>query len=573
VDSFDEQMLGIESINYCINPKCRQRQNPAGSETCFACETPLLINNRYRAVRMLYRSERNQRERNEIFELQDFGVGEAGSEVPKILKVLTDDRDSDLVRLFQQEELILRQLKHLAVPQVFPGGYFTCETSCGKRLHCLAMEKIEGKNLKDWLEENGIISENQAIIWLKELTKILDAVHSKDWFHRDIKPSNIMCRPDGNLVLIDFGTATEIMSGTYIHKYENCDVTLVCSTGYTPPEQMNCAAIPKSDLFALGRTFVHLITGQRPDCLPTTTKAELIWRKLAPQISAPLADLIDEMMANDSQHRTQNTSAVLQRLAEIEALDLVVQKFKYKAAIKTIIISRYIGLKLLKSRWLQLGLGASLFLGSMGFKLVAPQLAVRFNNCAVDRYQEGRLEEAQLCVKLALTLDSKLEESYYIQGLIFDAKRDFMAARDRYEKSMTNVADKSLNNLARLDLLEKQYAAAIPRLEKGLQLVKEVDLKSALHKNMGWALLEKGDYQQAENHLNEAIVLDRTRASAYCLLARVREAQKDSSGAVTAWQSCLKYAPNDKNRPELANWVIQARQRLEFPANQGLQQQ
>ena len=568
MDSFDEEMLGMESISYCINPKCQQRQNPSESDTCLACNTPLLVNNRYRATRMLY-----QNDRTEIFELQDFGFGEAGWDVPKILKVLTDDSNFNLVRLFQQEEMILRQLKYQAVPQVFAGGYFTFETSYGMNLHCLAMEQVEGENLGIWLEKNGIISETLAIDWLKQLTNILEAVHNKGFFHRDVKPSNIMCRPNGSLVLIDFGAAREVMSSTYIDKYENHDVTLICSPGYTPPEQMNRAAIPKSDLFALGRTFVHLMTGKHPDCLPKTARKELIWRKLASQISPPLADLIDEMMAGDSQRRPQNTSTVLQRLAKIECLDITVQNFKYKAALKIVINSSYWGKKLLKSRFVQLGVGASLVLGFMVGKLVVPKLAIYFNDSAAASYELKNLDSAQFYLKLAVMLDPQLGESYYTQGLIFDAKRDFHAARDRYEKAVANVPAKSLNNLARLDILEKQYAAAIPRLEKGLQLVKEVDLKSALHKNMGWVLLESGDYQQAESHLSKAIALDTQRASAYCLLARVRETQRDSSGAFTAWQSCLRYAPNEKYQPEVENWVIQAQQRLQVPENQGFQQQ
>ncbi len=565
MDSFDEQMLGEESVSYCINPKCQQRQNPYGADNCLACDTPLLINNRYRAVRMLHQSDRT-----EIFELQDLGFPESGWEIPKILKVLTDNSNPNLVRLFQQEELILRCLKSLEVPKVLPGGYFTFQTIDATKLHCLAMEEIQGTNLEQWLKENGSISENQAIDWLKQLTKILNGVHSKGFFHRDIKPSNIMCRPDGSLVLIDFGAARKITSDTYIDKYENCDTTLIVSSGYTPPEQKNRAAIPKSDLFALGRTFVHLLTHQHPDCLAKTATGELIWRDLAPQISGNLANLIDEMIAVDSQRRPQNPCTVLQRLDRIECANLTVSNFFRQAASKINFIYPYIRLNQINYRLIGLGVGISLFLGTTAFKLFAPQWAVFFNNCAADSYESDRLNSAQFYLDLALIIAPKLGESNYIQGLIFDANIDFKAARNSYEKAIMSVPEKSLNNLARLDILEKQYSNAIPRLKRGLQLVKEVDLKSALHKNMGWALLEIGDYRQAEIQLNSAIALDSDRASAYCLLGRVREAQKDSSGAFTAWHNCLKYAPNEKYQPELDKWVIEAKNRLEVQGNDGV---
>lgn len=564
MDSFDEQMLGEESVNYCINPKCQQRHNPYGLDNCLACNTPLLINNRYRAVRKLY-----QNDRTEIFELQDLGFRALDWEVPKILKVLADGGDPNIVRLFQQEELILRQLKSLAIPKVFPGGYFTVEISCCTLLHCLVMEKIPGYNLEEWLKSNAKISEERALDWLKQITQLLESVHNQGFFHRDIKPSNIMCRPDGSLVLIDFGAARKITSDTYIDKYENCDTTVILSHGYTPPEQVNRAAIPKSDLFALGRTFVHLLTGKHPNCLAVTATGKLSWRELAPQISVNFADLIDEMMAAESQHRPQNPSIVLQRLDRIECANLTVSNFFRQAASKINFIYPYIRLNHRNYRMIGLGVGVSLFLGTTAFKLFAPQWAVYFNNCAADSYESDRLNSAQFYLNLALMMAPKLGESNYIQGLIFDANIDFKAARNSYEKAIMSVPEKSLNNLARLDILEKQYSNAIPRLKRGLLLVKEVGLKSTLHKNMGWALLEMGDYQQAEIQLNSAIALDSDRASAYCLLGRVREAQKDSSGAFTAWHNCLKYAPNEKYQPELDKWVIEAKNRLEVQGNDG----
>jgi len=565
MDILNEPMLPEESINYCINPKCQQRQNPDGIDTCLTCNTALLINNRYRAVRILHQSDRT-----EIFELQDLGFGESGCDTPKILKVLINDNDPNLIRLFQQEELILRQLQHLGIPKVFPGGYFTFETIDGNRLHCLVMEQVEGKNLEQWLQEYGTISQEQAIDWLKQLTNILKYVHSQGFFHRDIKPSNIMCPPDGTLVLIDFGAARGIKSDTYIDKYQISDTTLILSSGYTPPEQLNRAAIPKSDLFALGRTFVHLLTGRHPNCLAENVTGKLIWRGLATQISVDLADLIDDMIAVSSQLRVQNPSTLLQRLAEIECGNFTVSNFLRKAASKSNFISRYRKFQYLNSLPVKLRLGMSLFLGIIVFKLSAPQLAVFLNNCATDNYAADNLDGAQICINLALMMVPSLDESHYTQGLIFDAHKNFYAARNSYEKAIISVPEKSLNNLARLDILEKRYSAAVPRLKRGLLLVKEVDLKSALHKNMGWVLLEMGDYQQAAIQLNGAIALDSDRASAYCLLGRVREAQKDRSGAFTAWQSCLKYAPKEKYQPELDKWVIEAKNRLEVQGTDGV---
>ena len=79
---------------------------------------------------------------------------------------------------------------------------------------------MNGPNLEQWLkqQQNRPISQAQAIVWLKQLLEILDLVHNQQYLHRDIKPSNIMIRPDGQLVLIDFGTAREI-TRTYLGKW------------------------------------------------------------------------------------------------------------------------------------------------------------------------------------------------------------------------------------------------------------------------------------------------------------------------------------------------------------------
>jgi serine/threonine protein kinase len=91
------------------------------------------------------------------------------------------------------------------------------------------------------------ITQAQAIDWLQQLVDILEKVHRLNYFHRDIKPQNIMRKPNGQLVLIDFGTAREV-SETYMAKVEGgLNVTGIVSPGYTPPEQTNGKAVPASD--------------------------------------------------------------------------------------------------------------------------------------------------------------------------------------------------------------------------------------------------------------------------------------------------------------------------------------
>jgi WD40 repeat protein len=186
------------------------------------------------------------------------------------------------------------------------------------------MEKIEGENLQEWSEKRGNrpISERQAIDWLTQLANILHEVHQQQLIHRDIKPSNIMLKPDGQLVLIDFGIAREITE-TYEQKLVAGQVTATHTYGYAPLEQVIGRAVPQSDFFALGRTFVYLLTGKHPDEIGNNyrdpnTDDDWNWREAALKVSDLLVDFIDKLMARPIQERPADTQAILKQLVEIK---------------------------------------------------------------------------------------------------------------------------------------------------------------------------------------------------------------------------------------------------------------
>lgn len=279
-------------------------------------------------------------------------VDDRGTKTKKVLKVLLDNYDKS-VELFQREAEVLKQLNHPGIPKVEPDGYFTFQPEgATKPLHCLVMEFIEGQDLQTWLNEefhkasqateeaptrkasqsatqsgqliseksqthssHQPIAQEQAIDWLKQLVEILAQVHDCNYFHRDIKPSNIMRRPNGQLVLIDFGAVREVTL-TFIEKLKGQDVTMVYTPEYAAPEQFQGQAVPQSDFFALGRTFVYLLTGRAPQNPQQYTNNWLLnWKNLAPQVSKPLADLIDDLMKQAPEDRPESAEVILQKLA------------------------------------------------------------------------------------------------------------------------------------------------------------------------------------------------------------------------------------------------------------------
>ncbi|NEN94969.1 MAG: protein kinase [Moorea sp. SIO3I7] len=230
----------------------------------------------------------------------------------KVLKVLHRESPK-AIELFKREAEVLQKLNHPGIPKVEPDGYFILRQEGGNQdLHCLVMEKIEGLDLEKWLKKNGYqpITQEQAIAWLKQLAEILALVHEQNWFHRDIKPANIMLRPNGQLALIDFGAVREV-TDTFVEKHQQGNVTNIGSPAYAPPEQFEGRVEYRSDFFALGRSFVYLLTGKLDNNWHN-------WRDSATQISDPLADLINDLMAPSPERRPENAQDILQRLEIID---------------------------------------------------------------------------------------------------------------------------------------------------------------------------------------------------------------------------------------------------------------
>ena len=290
---------------YCINPQCEQRENPAAAQNCQACGTALLIGDRYRILKPV-RSP-NPARPTDIFEVEDWGTGENEWGTVKVLKVLKHTHNPDLVRLFKQEARVLIWLAgNGLVPQVEPDGYFHIKLpNNSQKFSCLVMEKISGENLAEFLTKNQYVSQQLAVDWLEQMLHILQEIHKYHVVHRDIKPSNLMVEANGKLRLIDFGAASEA----------EMDTAPIGSPGYVAPEQILGKAGVRSDFFALGRTFVHLLTGIQPIDFPVNEKTGKInWRNQAIDIDPLLVNSIDQLMEPLPENRPENTQVILEKL-------------------------------------------------------------------------------------------------------------------------------------------------------------------------------------------------------------------------------------------------------------------
>ncbi|WP_299416307.1 serine/threonine-protein kinase [Acaryochloris sp. IP29b_bin.148] len=292
-------------MSLCINPSCADPQSSDDHLFCASCGSELLLEGRYRVL-----SLRGQGGFGKTYEVSDLDSS------PKILKILTDNYPKH-VELFQREANLLSQLSHPGIPKVEPNAYFTFYPRNWKEpLHCLVMEKIVGLDLQDYLRQRGHpIDEKLAVQWLKQVLKILQVVHTQQVLHRDIKPSNIMLKANGNICLVDFGTARSVTNVTNNQQ----GGTRVVSSFYTPREQIHGQAVPQSDFFALGRTFVHLVTGKELSQFYDGSTDNFEWRSTAINISPRFANLLDWLMSPIASQRPANAEVVLQQLIELES--------------------------------------------------------------------------------------------------------------------------------------------------------------------------------------------------------------------------------------------------------------
>jgi eukaryotic-like serine/threonine-protein kinase len=299
-------------MSLCINPRCPNPQNQDTLLFCVSCGSELLLEGRYRVTQQLGGGGFGK-----TYEVRDSQAWQASQSDLKVLKILTYNHPK-YIELFQREAQFLARLNHPGIPKVESDAYFIYHPNNSvDPLHCLVMEKIEGLDLKEYISRRkACIAEKRAIQWMLQLASILKEIHSHNFFHRDIKPSNIMIRSDGQLVLIDFGTAREITE-TYMSKRSEGQVTGLFSAGYSPLEQLNGQALPQSDFFALGRTFVYLLTGKHPSEFYDSYVDDLKWRDAAPGVSNLFAEFLDRMMARLPSQRPQSADAILREVEEI----------------------------------------------------------------------------------------------------------------------------------------------------------------------------------------------------------------------------------------------------------------
>ncbi len=241
--------------------------------------------------------------------------------VKEIRKTVNGKNDEIIVNSLLAEANLMKRLDHPALPRIVD------IIDNGESIF-VVMDYIGGESLDRILDEYGAQPQELVLDWAKQLCDALGYLHSQkpSIIYRDMKPANVMLKPEGNIKVIDFGIARE-------YKENNLADTAVMGTrGYAPPEQYGSRQTnEKSDIYALGMTMHHLLTGVDPR-LPEYEYIPV--RQWNPELSGGLERIIDKCTALDPEDRYQNCNELMYALEHYEEED---DDFKRKQRRKLVV--------------------------------------------------------------------------------------------------------------------------------------------------------------------------------------------------------------------------------------------
>jgi serine/threonine protein kinase len=233
------------------------------------------------------------------------------------LKILPPEMaaDPENVRRFHQEARSAARLDHENIARVF---------FCGEdqRLHFIAFEFVEGDNLRTMLEKRGRLPVGEALHYMLQVAAGLAHASRRGVVHRDIKPSNIIITPNGRAKLVDMGLARSL-EPQHDMGLTQSGVTLG-TFDYISPEQAlePRDADVRSDIYSLGCTLYHMLTGQAP--VPEGTAAKKLHhhqhvkptdpRQSVPDLPDEVAIILDRMMAKHPKDRYQTPEHLVHHL-------------------------------------------------------------------------------------------------------------------------------------------------------------------------------------------------------------------------------------------------------------------
>ena len=395
------------------------------------------------------------------------------------------------LKLFEREAQILQQLNYPFIPEYY--DYFMLESP--GTWFVLVEQYIPGISLQLILDKGKTFIEAEVKVIAKKLLSILEYLHQLNptVLHRDIKPSNIILGDDEEIYLVDFGSIQNQLTA------EGKSFTIVGTYGYTPLEQFGGRAVPASDLYALGVTLIHLLTGIPPAELPQKDLQIqlsdcLVEQKHRLKISGHFAQWLTKITHPAVEYRFSNVAQARRAIdSSLPELPFVTRKRTKKSSKSKLILGLII-------------LGAITYT----IQLVNDKFQIKLELSKIEHCQKAQMARTKI-----LELDPIGAIPNYCRD-----KSDVIKRWNKEKKSLVGL-DLSRINLDFIDLKE----ANMERVNLYQTDLNQADLQNA---NLSYANLERADLKNAnlqDANLNR-VILDR----AVFVLANLRGASIETDG-------------------------------------------
>jgi serine/threonine protein kinase/sugar lactone lactonase YvrE len=282
-------------MSYCFSPTCQHPQNDRHSKSCQGCGQLLLLRDRYRGQSVLGQGG---------FGKTYLALDEQ-KQTPCVIKQFLPQ--SSMAQAAERFRLEAQQMATLGSHPHIPQLLDFIEQN---QQQFIVQEWIKGDNLAQILLQKGAFRETEVLTLLHELLPVLQFLHQHQVIHRDIKPENIIQRSQGTFALVDFGAA-KTTSQTTLNKTG----TIIGSANYAAPEQTFGKAIFASDIYSLGVTCLHLLTGVSSFQLYDMAEGTWAWRDfLKHPVSDRLGKILDKMVVAATKQRYQSVTEILKEV-------------------------------------------------------------------------------------------------------------------------------------------------------------------------------------------------------------------------------------------------------------------
>lgn len=427
---------------------------------------------------------------------------------------------------FLAEPNILKKLNHHALPRIFD----ILETD--DNIYIIE-DFVDGITLEEKLKKTKRIPEKQIIEWAKQICEVLLYLHTlkpNPIIYRDMKPSNIMLTKEGKIKLIDFGIAREYK------KESKSDTTYIGTKGYAAPEQYGTSQTDsRTDIYSLGITLYHLITGKSPNEPPYEIKPV---RHFNSKLSRGIEVIIGKCTKQDPRQRYQSMKKLLFDLNNIEKFN---SEFRKKALLRDIKTAVRILLLVVFSYLIYGGI-----LQIDKEKVAAYDLVIQ---SGISYANEKQYDKAVEVLKDAANKIPEKVEAYRETAYVYLTQYNYDKCIDYLKNDVLNIVEASRLDADIIYILgtayyeKKDYKNAVFYFEKAT-VIEQSHVN--FYRDLAVCHAKLGNLDEAEMVLNEIKSKGMAEEASFYVEGEILSAKKQYNEAIKSFHNSLNIVKDDK---------------------------